>query len=808
MPSQLTRVVFRRMLADKPVFYRGCVLRAVRPRVPIQPSIVTAQCSQQRTFLDMFKPQRKVRSAELPPGIDKMGELAELQRVSARLPPPDEVSRALNNFFARKDFTAEDHHIRLAHNAVRYLQTHLQEDQQPWLSDSTIRTIMTRLERRPQTGGSEHLAFARYLHNDVVVQPELGVTDDMKKSTSQEVQKQYSIYLSQYLRVLTLYGASVEAREIAVANFSGPAASIETLKAITSAWTQVLRGFTREDNEEELTLTAAMMEELSIPFVHRMQNVLVAYFASKNNLNQAKYWYEKPVSGVRDPNDTEPHGNAYAAILKACAVTGDLEFGHQVVASLLKSTPNKAAWDAIFVWSAALGKGVDEADRMMNVMVRKDEEARQQDPSHPVVRPDIETINALVEFAISKQDSYSAERYISLGEKRGILPNQKTYMMQVQYRLSVKDIDGARTAYFGLQGAKDEKSVEVINALIRAMCHAKQHHFDDIMAIVDDIHESRARLDPETITAVAILHLRRGEMRDAIDLLQVHAHQYSPSQRAVIRQQLLAFLLDRTNSTADAWDTYQILRQMFPETTREDRMQAMNEFFARQRPDMACHVFFHMRNSTHETICADREVYIAAFTGFARNADAESLELAHNQLKLDLNVDLDTQLRNSLMLAYAGTGNNRRALEYWSDIVASKEGPTYNSIAIAFRSCEGMPWGDQHAKPIWQRLKQMDIDIDKQIFTAYLGAIARNQLHDEAVSMLETVEEEYGFRPDFYVLSNWFNATTNIERQGKVEAWIKEYYPEVWTELEKVGYTVTMDGFGYRQYNINRDLDP
>lgn len=64
------------------------------------------------------------------------------------------------------------------------------------------------------------------------------------------------------------------------------------------------------------------------------------------------------------------------------------------------------------------------------------------------------------------------------------------------------------------------------------------------------------------------------------------------------------------------------------------------------------------------------------------------------------------------------------------------------------------------------------------------------------------------FNLTHYRLSNWFNATTNIERQAKVEAWIREHYPEVWTEIEKVGYWVTMEGFGYRQYNINRNLDP
>lgn len=50
--------------------------------------------------------------------------------------------------------------------------------------------------------------------------------------------------------------------------------------------------------------------------------------------------------------------------------------------------------------------------------------------------------------------------------------------------------------------------------------------------------------------------------------------------------------------------------------------------------------------------------------------------------------------------------------------------------------------------------------------------------------------------------------TASSERQKHVETWIKERYPQVWSELEALGHYRTMDGFGYRQFNLNRDLDP
>jgi hypothetical protein len=141
-------------------------------------------------------------------------------------------------------------------------------------------------------------------------------------------------------------------------------------------------------------------------------------------------------------------------------------------------------------------------------------------------------------------------------------------------------------------------------------------------------------------------------------------------------------------------------------------------------------------------------VYVAAFVGFARCADAESLELAHNQLKLDMNVDMDTRLRNALMLAYGATEENIKAMRFWREICESKEGPSYNSIAIAFRACETMHHGYGHARSIWKRLKEQDVEIDKNIWKAYMCAMARNFQHDEAQTLIETVEEEYGFKLD------------------------------------------------------------
>jgi hypothetical protein len=750
MPSHLTRLVFRSIIADEPLLYRGCRLRAVRPHM-VNRSARALPHTQRRAFFDLFKQRRKLKPMQMPAGLETLSEVGYNTQNGLRPPEPKVVAAAFKLYFTQRKGAFEDFHIAKARPAFAYLLENPREDRTPWLSATELeQDVYLRLVQRshqPTSDTAEHIKFGKALLQEYERQ--------LKNATEQELKSKGSKFSLvddvnlKMVRLLSAFGAATEARELVTSSYRvDPTSSAEHRRVSIALWGWVLQGFVREGNVDQVRKTLDLMQQYSIPLTTSMQHNAVSFFCERKEMDDAKFWYKFPIEG----KISGPLPRTSAALLKACALTGDLSFGHQVVASLLENNmPEKEAWDAVFLWSAAIGKGVDEVDRMMGVMVRRNDAARTKDPSVELIRPDVETINQLVEFANSRKDPYSAERYVALGEKRGIMPDEKTYVMQIEYRLSVKDIDGARAAYFNLQGefSGAEQSVAVVNQLIRALCEHQQHNFDELMVMVDDLHERKALFDPETIAALCVLHLKRGEPIDAADLLQTHAHNYSPDQRSHIRKGLAAFILDRETSTTDAWETYQILRNVFQETSREDRIKIMNEFFARQRSDMACHVFFHMRNHISPDHTANRDVYVAAFVGFARNADAESLELAHNQLKLDLNVDLDTRLRNSLMLAYAAIEENTKAMRFWREICESKEGPSYNSIAIAFRACETMHHGYGHARSIWKRLKEQDVEIDKTIWKAYMCAMARNFQHDEAQAMIETVEEEYGFTLDF-----------------------------------------------------------
>lgn len=383
----------------------------------------------------------------------------------------------------------------------------------------------------------------------------------------------------------------------------------------------------------------------------------------------------------------------------------------------------------------------------MNVMIQRNEGKSKEKQ----IFPDIGMINQLIELANSRDDPYTAERYVALGQRWGLEPDARTYILQLDYRLKVGDLDGARAAYTKLQSEdlSEGHDLPFVNKLVVALCE-KDKSYDTIISIAEDLTERGVHFEPPTVAALARLHLRRGELEQVDDgLLTSHIRNYSLDQRAFVRNFLVSFILDRTYHTALIWETYRILRNHFPETSTEVRTTLMTEFFTRRRPDMGTHIFGHMRQSPHRDQRPTAMTYKACFEGIARTGgDAESLQLVHNMMKLDTEIEPTTRLLNGLMLAYTASGSPARALEFWDDIVHSSEGPTYSSIQIALQACETAAYGERKARDIWARMRRLGISLKREIYAAYVGALAGQVKFQECVDLVDKMEDEIGVKPD------------------------------------------------------------
>jgi len=190
------------------------------------------------------------------------------------------------------------------------------------------------------------------------------------------------------------------------------------------------------------------------------------------------------------------------------------------------------------------------------------------------------------------------------------------------------------------------------------------------------------------------------------------------------------------------------MREMFDETDTKIRTQIMNKFFDCKRSDMACHVFGHMRQHIRQDKRPTADTYVECLVGIAKCEDKESLDMIHNMMKMDSSIEPSTRLYNALMLAYTVCGEAHKALNFWTDITNSVEGPTYNSIEIVFRACQKKPFGDKPAKEIWNKMRRMEIEVTTEVFSAYVGALAAQALLPEVKTLIESMESDVGFGPD------------------------------------------------------------
>ncbi|KIN06337.1 hypothetical protein OIDMADRAFT_90600, partial [Oidiodendron maius Zn] len=670
-----------------------------------------------------------------------MLDLSLMNKIQARPPPLENLAGAFNSFFSHKQRVGESVNSLQAQHALRtlrYLRDKNRGDEAFGLCLEDLRCAAKVLanicDDSPRDTLSAHYELAKE------------VFDDISARILRSGEGLSHLDVKSFLMVLVKSGESLQARQL-LQEFTGSNVDLvgqtPRAKHLRRFWTLVMEGFSREEDENELLKTAEMAEKAGLHFGQKFHEVMTVFYGERDNIEETKRWFSRPLS-----KDVYPSPKALSKILHFCIRNNELHWSKSVFRELLENNPQKETWDIALQWAAGgLGKGVEDVERMLETMIRHDKERN-------TGRPDASTINGLVNLAMSVNDSYLAERYIVLGAKFGIRPNSQTYILQMNYRISAGDLSGAGAAYTSLQSEeiRDNEDLPAINKYVRALCATKEPNYDLIMSVTSDLDERGARLEATTVSTLCMVHLSRGELQEIIDLLQTHAFHYSLSERTLIRDDFLAYCLNRENTVSKVWEAYTIFRQIFQET------------------DIAC------------------------FEGIASFADRESLDIVHNMLKMDSTIEPNTKLYNSLMLAYASCGDSSKALSYWDNITLSSEGPSYKSLEIVFLACRGKAFGEKIARSIWDKMRRMDIEITPQVFVAYLGALAGNSQLEEAKELVERAEKEFGLNPTITMIGTLYNNIPGQNRKDLVEKWAKDLYPAIWVGLEGFGQLTAKEG--------------
>jgi hypothetical protein len=662
-------------------------------------------------------------------GLKSMSDLVRALQTKSRTPPYETLCKAFKDFFkARVDTPGviTNFHGRHLVATWKHLRDYRDEhDHHQWEDVSSPESLETVLFV---------LCEADCLPESHVAVQQMARLAYYEMSASKEAHSNLSRQaLLAYIRIMAFNGNASEARRVTISSWQ------KLRRSRPSPWLWIMQGLAMENDRSHLYELVKTSEKYGYTLDPASQEELTMTLLRQNMVEAAKTIYDCPL-----PRGTEQTLTTKIAVIKASIMEGDLTWAKNVVLSL-PSTPTAETRDIHLLWEAANGNGAAYLEEILDRWSLKDPDLR--------LSLSISCVNDLIRYAYSIGDPQLAADFAALAQNWEIEPDFETHtLMSLESRIQASDIDGIWKSLRELEemDALHHISLPLTNKLIKKLCQSDLHDtvFDEISALLDSLVENSVRLEPDTLAALTRMLLRRHDWETISQLLRPRLGSYASEERQLIIKTFVNFINDSNQSDDDVWEAYNLLKVAFPETAEKTRTAVMEVFFDRKRVDRACLVFGHMRQAGSYLQRPNLETYIKCFRGIAQGADSENLELVRNMLKLDLEVELNTRVRNALMLALAACEQPDEAMEIFRDILRSEEGPSSTTIAIFFRTCATHPTGTVEATKMMEKVRLLEIPVDRQMYTEYIKAFAAQGDHENAIEALDKMESEIGDAPD------------------------------------------------------------
>lgn len=741
MRSSLTRNIFKALVASEPYCTATSTRRSLnsRSRRLISPIL---QTNLDRSLFGLApQPHARIQagskksSSSLGEATAVLVDLVRAQRNQTRLPDVRQICLAFNALLSRKQGLAHlsRSEVHLLTEAFKYIQDHARDNAEDgegvvsntdlWRALSSLAVSSGKEKFRSDSKALAYMLFSEY---------RLRQENSKEAAEAPEVSEQR--VAESYIAILSSTGGAREAWNILK--------NSEDM-GTQQNWVEAIKGLSNEGAYQDVWKALDDMKSRTGNLTAESHERLTVHFAKNASVDTTKRIYAQPIA-ERAP----PSVDCLVQMAKFCIREKELSWGESILTSLRSIQQDPRVWDHILVWSAAQGansNGVAAALHLLSKMAAK------ANASFPTMA----NFNSLIEYAFSVGDIQSVEMYLKWAKEHGLQPDAKTVLLQLDYEVKIGDLERALSTFdklFSQDSITDGSDTAVLNRFLTAICFSANSKYDQVSRIIDSMLERNIPLDAETISGLCKVFLEQDAIHDAVGLLRHHADSYSRSDRARISQVLIEFLTNESVPDQRAFNAYELFRKAFPETPVEVRLPIMHSFFNRKRPDLACFVLGHMRQREDPAARPTSDAYGQCFEGIAKCQDIDGLQMVYNMLKLDLEVEPTTRIRNGLVAAYTACGRPLTAVvaHFWKTLL-SVEGPTMNSFALALRACEiWVPQGATEARRIIAMMQAWGIEITKEIYDSYIGAIAGQSEFENAIELIEEMENDIGVPPDAF----------------------------------------------------------
>lgn len=735
MQTHLTRRVFRALINNEPLYFTRCrnqLLHTVSP-ARVQLRLPNLAYTPRRTLF-AFNTASTASGAEQPEilpteeGLKAMTDLKRSLGDKSRPPPNDRLVNAFYRFFTLREQTPsvinlfQAQLLSLTWKHLKAQQDDLTEGE--WdkvFSVASLERMLFVLSESPRLPECRDtiLKIARFAYLELCADHGFGPNSISRAA------------LILYINLQANNGNPEEARYV-IMKFGG-----QLRGAKPSPWLAVLKGFALKDDQRLLRQITRELENYGVKFDVASHNDLVQLLVAQGSFEAARNAYECPIVG-----NAEPSFAAKLAIIEHAILNSELSWADPIFNALPREFHPRQVGITL-LWEAARGSSARSLK----------EYAEQWNASDPRVSKalTIGDINNLLKYANSVQIPGLAEEFSQLAEHWSLVPNDKTHILQLESFIQEGNVEQTLAI---LEAHVDPtllatEHLPLANKLITMLCISEQKDelFQRISSLLDPLFQDNVFLEAETIAALTHMLLYRHDWDAVSELLRPRLGAFDARGKSLIRLSLTDFILDRGQSDENAWEVYQLLKLAFSETGVKVRTEIMQAFFERNRSDFAVLVFGHMRQAEEFARRPKPDTYARCFQGLARTADEKNLELVHNMLKLDLEVDLNTRVLNGLMMAYAACEMPEKSMKIFRSILQSDEGPSEKTLQIFFKVCEKHAEGVQEALKMISKVKKLDIPINRPLYTSYMEALAAQGEFDKATAAIDMMQAEIGSRP-------------------------------------------------------------
>lgn len=318
---------------------------------------------------------------------------------------------------------------------------------------------------------------------------------------------------------------------------------------------------------------------------------------------------------------------------------------------------------------------------------------------------------------------------------------------------------------------------------------------DDLQLKVDCFKQIKSygfKLDRTSMTTMVECFLKGDFVGDAMEMFRREVPDVEkPEDRFYVDKYPKVFelyynyVLTSKKEIEMNWSLYGFMQKMF-HIPYETYFPVMKFFSDNGRPNAALKIFATMRKlSKQENLPPPtEEMYIYLFRNFGQQLYEEGVFKLHLALKMDLSVDLNINLLNSIMEGYCCLEDPFKVRDMFDLATSLPKDRGLNSDSCKFMLRSLRFASLNHVNEFYNNLSQFDILPSPEIFSEYLIANCYYEQYTTALNLLIDAQQAGDIEINGEVLKSIYNWTLLPAARDEIDKYATDNFPQLWQELK------------------------